>query len=396
MPDFYSALDVYLSPARIEGGPVPVFEAMSCGTPIVATRTGGVRDIVTDGDDGLLVPVDDADATVDAVTRLARDPELRAKMGRNARDTVVARMGWQEVSGEARKAYAAVFTGEARRRALAPGAIARVNATLAARDREAWASQVAPGAAAGRMQAPRRSARGSEVAHVDLSMLGVRPGDRILDLGCGDGYFTLRMLKRGYTMVSADLDPKQVERLRDAARRDRLPAFALRSDAATLPFATASFDAVVCREVLEHVADPAPVLAEIRRVLKPGRALCVTVPGALSEHWFQLVNPAWLDMAGHVHVYRRRALTRILERAGFRVDGVRGRDFFYSFFWFFHTIVRTRHDGNGGILENWDLAHRIQRFWKKLGNGRLKLWVQIVGDRLVPKCNVYYCVREED
>jgi glycosyltransferase involved in cell wall biosynthesis len=58
---------------------------------VVATRVGGVPDVVTEGEDGFLVEVGDVDGIAEALARLARDPELRARMGERGRENVVPR-----------------------------------------------------------------------------------------------------------------------------------------------------------------------------------------------------------------------------------------------------------------------------------------------------------------
>jgi glycosyltransferase involved in cell wall biosynthesis len=78
---FYEAIDVLLLPSVNEGTPVSVIEALAAGRPVVATRVGGVPDVMRDGVDGFLVEVGDVAALVDRLAELARDPELRARMG---------------------------------------------------------------------------------------------------------------------------------------------------------------------------------------------------------------------------------------------------------------------------------------------------------------------------
>jgi glycosyltransferase involved in cell wall biosynthesis len=68
-----------------EGTPVSAIEALASGTPVVATRVGGVPDVVTDGVDGFLVEPGDTEAAAERLVELARDPELRARMGEAGR-----------------------------------------------------------------------------------------------------------------------------------------------------------------------------------------------------------------------------------------------------------------------------------------------------------------------
>lgn len=71
-----------------EGVPMTVIESMAAGLPIVATDCGSLRDLVAEGEQGYLVPVGDAHALADRLLRLAEDPKLRARLGRNGRNRV--------------------------------------------------------------------------------------------------------------------------------------------------------------------------------------------------------------------------------------------------------------------------------------------------------------------
>lgn len=88
IPDIISALDVYVQPSLAEAFSISITEAMSVGAACVVTDVGGNREII--GEDGcaILVPPRDTDALKDAIVRLAKDVELRERMGRAARERV--------------------------------------------------------------------------------------------------------------------------------------------------------------------------------------------------------------------------------------------------------------------------------------------------------------------
>jgi glycosyltransferase involved in cell wall biosynthesis len=91
---FYASCDVIVLPSRehsIEGSPNAVLEAMAMERPIVATRVGGLPEVVTDGREGYLVPWDDAPGIAAALVRLLQAPELRRRMGAAGRAAVLAR-----------------------------------------------------------------------------------------------------------------------------------------------------------------------------------------------------------------------------------------------------------------------------------------------------------------
>ena len=100
---------VYAQPARWEGVPLAVLEAMAAGIPVVATDVGGVRDVITPEVTGLLVPPDDAAALATALARLLDTPELAARLGDAGREWARARSA--ELSSPTRMAeiYRAVL-----------------------------------------------------------------------------------------------------------------------------------------------------------------------------------------------------------------------------------------------------------------------------------------------
>jgi glycosyltransferase involved in cell wall biosynthesis len=88
---FYAAFDALVLPSSNEGTPVSAIEALAAGRPVVATRVGGVPDVVQEGWDGFLVDPGATDDLADRLTRLARDPELRERMGAAGRERVLPR-----------------------------------------------------------------------------------------------------------------------------------------------------------------------------------------------------------------------------------------------------------------------------------------------------------------
>jgi sugar transferase (PEP-CTERM/EpsH1 system associated) len=86
--EFLSAIDVYVLPSVREGISNSLLEAMAAGLPIVVTQTGGNPEVVTDGESGLLFPVADVDRLAELLLLLYRKPELRERLGREARQRV--------------------------------------------------------------------------------------------------------------------------------------------------------------------------------------------------------------------------------------------------------------------------------------------------------------------
>src|SRR5437016_1460749 len=104
----------------------------------------------------------------------------------------------------------------------------------------------------------------------------LRPGMRLLDVGCGPGSITVGLARAVAPgeVVGVDLAPDVLDAARTLAAEQDLSALRFEAGRAeALPFPDASFDAVFAHTLLEHVPDATPVLREMRRVLRPGGLL---------------------------------------------------------------------------------------------------------------------------
>ena len=110
-------------------------------------------------------------------------------------------------------------------------------------------------------------------------------GARVLDLGCAFGYGT-RLVARSHQVWGVDASPQFIERARRAA--PQIPFQCAPAEA--IPFEDASFDAVLLLDVLEHVRRERPVLQEVRRVLRPGGTLVLSVPAKGAMRWLDSLN----------------------------------------------------------------------------------------------------------
>ncbi|MFP4389769.1 MAG: class I SAM-dependent methyltransferase [Desulfococcaceae bacterium] len=159
---------------------------------------------------------------------------------------------------------------------------------------------------------------------VDPDRLRLRPGDRVLDIGCGSGRHMDAALRRdGVHVTGIDLNDADLSQARDrcqyladfVACRGRWTL--VRASATALPFPDAAFDAVICAEVLEHVPDHRRAAAEAVRVLRPGGDLAVSVPRRWPETICWGLSAAYRNTpGGHIRIYRREALMALLQAAG--------------------------------------------------------------------------------
>jgi glycosyltransferase involved in cell wall biosynthesis len=107
---FYERADAFCLPSSAEGVPIVLMEAMASRLPVVATAIAGVRELVRDGESGLVVPAGDDLALADALRRLIDDPELGARLGENGREAVAAEFSLQR-SAERIEALFVELTG---------------------------------------------------------------------------------------------------------------------------------------------------------------------------------------------------------------------------------------------------------------------------------------------
>jgi SAM-dependent methyltransferase len=151
-----------------------------------------------------------------------------------------------------------------------------------------------------------------------------RPGERVLDLGCGAGRFVAALGAAGADPVGVEIAEGALERARRVA-----PAADLRrlGPDGSIPLEHRSVDLVWCSEVLEHVADVAHVLLEVRRVLRPGGRLLATVPyhGRVQAAGIALTRfDAHFDPLGeHLRFFTRTSLAATLDHTGLVPEDVR-------------------------------------------------------------------------
>lgn len=162
-----------------------------------------------------------------------------------------------------------------------------------------------------------------ELAGGVLEWLNAQPGEHILDLGCGDGQLTQRIAATGATVRGVDASPQMA-----ASARSR-GITVDESSAELLPYASATFDAVFSNAALHWMRDQDGVLAQVRRVLKPGgrfvaemgghgniAAIRVALMAALARHGFG-------DREDGVNYYPTAdSYSRRLARHGFHVERI--------------------------------------------------------------------------
>lgn len=156
-----------------------------------------------------------------------------------------------------------------------------------------------------------------------LEWLAAQPGERVLDLGCGDGQLTRRMLENGLEVRGVDASSAMVA----AARAQGVCAD--EAAAEKLPYSDASFDAVFSNAALHWVRGQDEMMAEVHRVLKPGGRFVAEMGGHGNVAAIRVALIAVLEKHGYggaedgVNYYPTpEAYTRRLERHGFTVERI--------------------------------------------------------------------------
>jgi 2-polyprenyl-3-methyl-5-hydroxy-6-metoxy-1,4-benzoquinol methylase len=124
----------------------------------------------------------------------------------------------------------------------------------------------------------------------------VRPGERVLDAGCGEGVLAVMLAKRGAIVTACDISEPNIVRAREYAKEAGVQVEFLVADAEALPFPNKSFDVVVSSHVLEHLPDFDKGLRELLRTAKE-RAV-IAVPTALSFLSFVQLGGGWYYLSG--------------------------------------------------------------------------------------------------
>lgn len=180
--------------------------------------------------------------------------------------------------------------------------------------------------------------------------------DVVVDVGCGDGGALNFCASRGAHLIAVDIDEDVIDNLKrrlegSAARRME---FFLNASP-TLPVADGTATRVICTEVLEHVDDPAQVMAELARIGKPGARYLLSVPDPLQENLQKHVAPdSYFQKPNHVRIIGRDEFESLVRGAGLVVEQHEYYGFFWSIWWaMFWSAKVDLSDPRHPMLENW-------------------------------------------
>jgi SAM-dependent methyltransferase len=207
---------------------------------------------------------------------------------------------------------------------------------------------------------------------VDYDRLGAKPGDLVLDMGCGAGRHAFETVRRGCRIVALDQSLEELVDVRNTFAamieagelHDHVQGQPVSADALELPFADETFDRIICSEVLEHIPDDQTAIGELARVLRPGGSIAVTVPAWVAEKICWKLNDEYYApkaVGGHVRIYRRSQLRSKIREVGLLPCGWDRAHALHSPYWWLkcavgptndqHRLVRAYHR-----MLVWDIA----------------------------------------
>ena len=233
---------------------------------------------------------------------------------------------------------------------------------------------------------------------VRYDRFGLQPGERVLDIGCGFGRHAFETARRGGHVVAVDAGLDEVNgvatmfaamALEGEFQPDDVSATAVQGYTLALPFASNSFDRIICSEMLEHISNDALAITELTRVLRPGGTLAVTVPRTGPERLNWLLSSEYHNVpGGHVRIYTRRGLESQLGNAGLHIEGHHFAHALHSPYWWLKCLVGTTNDTNIFVRA----YHRLL-VWDIMKRPRTTRWLEAILNPVLGKSLVLYATK---
>jgi ubiquinone/menaquinone biosynthesis C-methylase UbiE len=222
----------------------------------------------------------------------------------------------------------------------------------------------------------------------------VKPGQRVVDVGCGNGDYINFCATLGADVVFIDTKEDKIRALEERIKKSAKGSMkGIVSTCDPIPLDNEYADLVICTEVLEHVRDPEAFLREMVRIGRRDATYVITVPDARSELLIKnLAPPAYFSEPNHIHIFSAQEFEVLAKKCGLEVI----RHDFISAFWSLFNLFKWATCVPGeSLVEN---AHPTTYYWTLAWDAMLKhpngRKVQEALNRSLPRCQVLVARRK--
>lgn len=230
-----------------------------------------------------------------------------------------------------------------------------------------------------------------------LKGFAISAEDQVLDVGCGEGVATLFAANQGASVIFTDSEAAKVALVQGKVASSPARHWnGLVSDSAPLPLADAVASKIICLEVLEHVVDPQPVLAELVRVGQPGAQYLISVPGPTGEQLQRgIAPPNYFAAPNHVHIFSHERFGQLVNEAGLVIEHRQENGFYWVmnmiFYWASERAAGRELQGavrDHVVEQQHPLMDDWAGLWERLLDRPEGLAIKQQLDRFMPKSQV--------
>jgi ubiquinone/menaquinone biosynthesis C-methylase UbiE len=196
----------------------------------------------------------------------------------------------------------------------------------------------------------RESYLGAVTGHIEVEAIfrlaGDLSGKRVLDLGCGDGTYSIAAFQRGARVTGVDISDAMLDSARRRAAACGASVEWCQASAESLPYDSGAFDIVLAVTILCFIKNPLQLVQEVSRVLRPGGLFVIGELGTYSFWALSRTVRGWLGSSRwrDAHFWTVGQLQQLLHQAGFRIGTARGCVYYPPFNLAAHIVGEHDHD----------------------------------------------------